>query len=118
MPLAEREDISHVIITHYDFDHAGGMAMREESGAFLLHFPLKGSPNLELVNGEAEIVRGVRVIHTGGHTKGYQIVIVESGGKAAVYLCDLLPTHAHFNPIRIMAYDNFLLDSIQQEEGL
>lgn len=146
----EREDISHVILTHYDFDHAGGVVMREESGAFSLTFPkakhyiqgtewedvihpnirsintywpinnelLKGSPNLELVNGEAEIVRGIRVIHTGGHTKGYQIVTVESGGQSAVYPCDLLPTHAHFNPLWIMAYDNFPLDSIQQKEDL
>jgi glyoxylase-like metal-dependent hydrolase (beta-lactamase superfamily II) len=146
----EREDISHVILTHYDFDHAGGVAMQEESGSFCLTFPrakhyiqatewedvlrpsirsintywpinnelLKGSPNLELVNGESEIVSGIRVIHTGGHTKGYQIVTVESGGQSAVYPCDLLPTHAHFNPLWVMAYDNFPLDSIQQKEDL
>src|SRR5208283_3136858 len=35
----EREDITHVILTHYDFDHAGGVVMREESGALRLTFP-------------------------------------------------------------------------------
>jgi len=146
----EREDISHVILTHYDFDHAGGVVMREESGSFDLTFPrakhyiqatewedvmrpnirsintywpinnelLRESPNLQLVNGESEIVRGIRVIHTGGHTKGYQMVTVESEGQSAVYPCDLLPTHAHFNPLWVMAYDNFPLDSIQQKEDL
>ncbi len=145
-----RDDIGHVILTHYDFDHAGGVVMREESGAYALTFPkakhyvqaaewedvmhpsirsintywpvnnelLKGSPNLELVHGEAEIVSGIRVMHTGGHTNGYQIATIESGGQSAVYLCDLLPTHAHFNPLWIMAYDNFPLTSIEQKEKL
>ena len=146
----EREDVSHVILTHYDFDHAGGVVMREESGSFSLTFPkaahyvqtsewedvinpnirsintywpvnnelLRGSPNLRLVSGESEIVRGIRVIHTGGHTRGYQIVDIDSKGQSAVYPCDLLPTHAHFNPLWVMAYDNFPLASIEQKECL
>ena len=79
---------------------------------------LRRSPNLELVNGEAEIVEGIRVMHTGGHTRGYQIVTMESRAESAVYPCDLLPTHAHFNPLWIMAYDNFPLISIEQKEKL
>lgn len=146
----EREDVNHVILTHYDFDHAGGVVMREESGSYCLTFPraahyvqslewedvtspnirsintywpvnnelLRDSENLRLVNGETEIVRGIRVIHTGGHTRGYQIVDIEAGGQSAVYPCDLLPTHAHFNPLWVMAYDNFPVASIQQKERI
>jgi len=79
---------------------------------------LKGSRNLELIEGEAEIVRGVRAIHTGGHNRGHQIVRMESGGQLAVHLGDLLPTHAHFNPLWVMAYDNFPLESIKMKEYL
>jgi len=146
----KREDIDHVILTHYDFDHAGGVVMRDETGALSLTFPraqhiiqamewedvinpnirsintywpinnelLRGSPHLELIDGGREIVKGIRVAHAGGHTKGYQIVTAESQGQTAVYLCDLLPTHAHFNPLWVMAYDNFPLASVQQKEAL
>jgi len=79
---------------------------------------LKGSKNLELIDGEMEIVRGVRAIHTGGHSRGHQIVRMESGSELAVHLGDLLPTHAHFNPLWVMAYDNFPLESIKLKEEL
>ena len=146
-----REDISHVILTHYDFDHAGGVVMKDgKSGGYSLTFPrakhviqakewedvispnirsintywpvnnelLRAHPNLELVDGEYEIVKGIKAVHAGGHTKGYQFVTMESEGQTAVYLCDLLPTHAHFNPLWIMAYDNFPLESIRKKEEL
>lgn len=140
----QREDIEYVILTHYDFDHAGGVIMQEQSGALSLTFPqakhivqrkewedvlhpnersintfwpinnevLKGSENLELVDGEMEVVPGIRVIHTGGHNRGFQIVSMESRNDKALHMVDLLPTHAHFNPLWIMAYDNFPLESI------
>jgi glyoxylase-like metal-dependent hydrolase (beta-lactamase superfamily II) len=79
---------------------------------------LKGSSGLELIEGEAEIVRGVRVMRTGGHTRGHQIVQLESDNQLAVHLGDLLPTHAHFNPLWVMAYDNFPLESIGEKEDL
>jgi glyoxylase-like metal-dependent hydrolase (beta-lactamase superfamily II) len=34
-----REDIDYVILTHYDFDHAGGVIMQEENGELALTFP-------------------------------------------------------------------------------
>jgi glyoxylase-like metal-dependent hydrolase (beta-lactamase superfamily II) len=35
---------------------------------------LKESRNLELVDGEMEVVPGIRVIHTDGHNRGFQLV--------------------------------------------
>lgn len=77
---------------------------------------LQKSNNLVMVDGEAEIVQGISVALTGGHTRGHQIVMLESEGQKAVYLGDLLPTHAHFNPLWVTAYDNFPLDSIRMKE--
>ncbi len=79
---------------------------------------LKDSGNLLPVDGEEEIVKGVRVRHTGGHTRGHQIVILESGGQKALHMADLLPLHTHYNPLWIMAYDNFPMDVIRQKEIL
>ena len=77
---------------------------------------LKESGNVRLVNGEEEIVRGIKVIRTGGHTRGHQVVSIESDGEAALHLGDLLPTHAHYNPLWVMAYDNFPLDTIRMKK--
>ena len=74
--------------------------------------------NLDLINGEKEIAHGIRVIHAGGHTKGFQVIEMESGNETAIHLGDLLPTHLHFNPLWIMAYDNYPLESIKQKEDL
>ncbi len=143
----KKEDISYVILTHLDFDHAGGITMQEED-RLSLTFPkakhiiqrqdwedgsnpdkrashsywsinygtLKDSGNLELVDGETGIVNGVRTILSGGHHRGHQIVVMESNGEKAIHMGDVLPTHAHFNPLWIMAYDDFPLDVIRLKE--
>ena len=50
---------------------------------------------------------GVRVERTGGHTGQHQIVYVESGGKTAVFVADLIPTTAHLQDPWVMGYDLF-----------
>ncbi len=146
----EREDIDHVILTHCDFDHAGGAIMHNASGEPELTFPsamhivqrvewedamspnirslntylpenfslLKGSDNLLLVEGTHEVVPGVHVELTGGHTRGHQVVWLESQGAHAVHMADLLPTHAHHNPLWIMAYDNYPMEAIERKQEL
>jgi glyoxylase-like metal-dependent hydrolase (beta-lactamase superfamily II) len=143
-----RSDIDFVILTHYDFDHAGGVIMQDEQGKLGLTFPkakhilqkkewedvlnpnirnintywpinnelMRGSPNLELIEGDREIVPGISVVRTGGHNNGHQIVKLESRGDTALHLADLLPTHAHANPLWVMAYDNYPMDAIAQKE--
>ena len=73
---------------------------------------LQGTDNLQLVAGNSTVCKGVEVQLTGGHTRGHQIVRIHSGRETAYHLADLLPTHVHFNPLWIMAYDNFPLDVI------
>ncbi len=144
----ERSDIDIVILTHYDFDHAGGVVMREKNGGLALTFPkarhilqkkewedvlspnirtvntywpennelLRGHRNLELVEGDAEVLPGITVYFTAGHNGGHQIVEMESQGETALHLGDLLPTHAHGNPLWVMAYDNYPMDAIARKE--
>lgn len=143
-----RDDIDIVILTHFDFDHAGGVIMHDDKGEPSLSFPkarhvlqkkewddvlnpnirsintywpvnneyLRSNGKLELIDGEKEIVPGVRTFHTAGHNSGHQIVIIESKGDTAIHMADLLPTHVHFNPLWVMAYDNFPLDAVAQKE--
>jgi len=73
--------------------------------------PLAAAGQLRLVDDGEEIVPGLRVQHTGGHTRGHQIIRFESGGETAAYLGDLCPTTAHLRSLWCMAYDTFPLQT-------
>ncbi|PIS36654.1 MAG: MBL fold metallo-hydrolase [Nitrospirae bacterium CG08_land_8_20_14_0_20_52_24] len=60
---------------------------------------------MELLHGEAEIVPGVRVIRTPGHTPFHQSVLIESGGEALLYVGDLIPMAAHMRLPYITSLD-------------
>ncbi len=72
--------------------------------------PLEDAGLVELVEGDAEITTGVTAQLTGGHTRGHQIVRIESAGESAVLLADICPTSAHLPTFWTMAYDQFPLD--------
>jgi glyoxylase-like metal-dependent hydrolase (beta-lactamase superfamily II) len=74
--------------------------------------PLIRSGQMELIIGEREIVPGISVKLTPGHTRHHQTVVIRSGGHTASYIGDLIPTTAHLPPTWVMAYDLFPLDSI------
>jgi glyoxylase-like metal-dependent hydrolase (beta-lactamase superfamily II) len=74
--------------------------------------PLMDAGVLELVDGDAEIMPGVRVRRTGGHTMHHQIVMIESAGRTAVFAADLIPTTAHIDEPWIMAYDLYPMDTL------
>lgn len=70
---------------------------------------------LELVDGDREVIPGVTVRLSGGHTRGHQIIAMEGSEGCAVHMGDLFPTHHHSNPLWVMAYDNFPLDVIERK---
>jgi glyoxylase-like metal-dependent hydrolase (beta-lactamase superfamily II) len=74
--------------------------------------PLIESGQMELIEGDRKIVPGVRVEEFPGHTAHMQAVIVESAGKTACYISDLIPTSAHLDLTWVMAFDLFPLDTI------
>ena len=67
--------------------------------------PLEEFGRIRLVEGEAEVVPGVRVERTGGHIPGHQVVIAESEGRRAVFFGDVMPTTAHLKPAWVMGFD-------------
>jgi glyoxylase-like metal-dependent hydrolase (beta-lactamase superfamily II) len=82
------------------------------------YVPLEKSGNLKLINGDKEIVKGVEVIKTAGHTPGHQIVLIKSEGRTAVYWGDLIPTSSHLNVPYVMGYDLFPLTTMDWKEKL
>ena len=80
--------------------------------------PLEDSGLLELVDGDYEIEPGLKVRRTGGHTRGHQVVSIESEGQIAVYMGDLIPTRAHVPLPYIMGYDLYPVDTLEAKRSL
>ncbi len=74
--------------------------------------PLKTAGVLDLVGGDAEIMPGVRVRWTGGHARSHQVVMIESGGRTAVFTADMIPTTAHVDEAWIMGYDLYPMETL------
>jgi glyoxylase-like metal-dependent hydrolase (beta-lactamase superfamily II) len=72
---------------------------------------------LQLVDDDQTIMPGVRVRRTGGHTMHHQMVILESGGKAAAFVAELIPTTAHLPLPWIMGYDLYPLDTLAAKKA-
>ena len=74
--------------------------------------PLKDAGVIRFFQGDETIKPGVRVVRTGGHTGQHQIVYVESQGKTAVFVADMIPTTAHLQDPWVMGYDLFPLETL------
>lgn len=70
------------------------------------------------VDGPAEIVPGVQVIPTPGHTPHHQSVIVRSEDRVACFLADVMPTSAHLPLPWIMGYDLEPLVTLESKREL
>jgi len=144
------DSIDFVVVTHLHYDHAGGMigtdgrpafpnaryvVQRDEAEAAhgdelrlqgIMEVAqldaVRASGQLAEVNGEVELVEGVRVMRTGGHTRGSQAVLIgkdRAGGRAgdpterAIFWGDLIPTRWQI-PVRwTSAYDDYPIDAIE-----
>ncbi len=127
------DDIRWVINTHLHFDHAGGDNWIDPSGKIGLAFPkaryvvqkgeldfaqhtnertagsylphnFQGVP-FQLIDGEVEILPGIRGLPTPGHVPFHQSILIESGGEKACFVADVVPTAAHLPLPWIMGYD-------------
>ena len=80
--------------------------------------PLQEAGQIFLIDGDVEIVPGIRSRVTGGHTRSHQIIEIESEGEKALFLADLIPTSSHFKPSYVMGYDLFPADTAHFKENL
>jgi glyoxylase-like metal-dependent hydrolase (beta-lactamase superfamily II) len=137
-------DIDHVLMTHMHNDHCAGLTSIED-GVFKSTFPNAKiitstieweemrNPNIRSKSTyfkenweaiEAQVIPfeetwalgPIKMIHTGGHSNGHSIVIIEDGGEMSIHMADLMGTHAHQNSLWVMAYDDYPMDSIGAKE--
>lgn len=139
------EEIDYIIMTHLHFDHACGLTKWVDD-KLVSSFPnakilvsevewneMK-NPNIrsrntywkenwEPIEGQVvtysdslEVVEGIEMIHTGGHSDGHSIVLFKQNGETIIHMADLMPTHAHQNPLWVLAYDDYPMTSVFAKE--
>ena len=138
-----------VALSHLHFDHAGGLLQADGSRAFPRATVVAqraeweialgdnprlvasyDQPELRLVrdwgaegwaDGEHELVPGVSVVPTGGHSAGHQAVIVRGSGPNArtlAFFGDLCMRPWAANPRWVTAFDDFPLTSVEVKASL
>ena len=130
-----------VAMSHLHFDHAGGLLRADGSKAFpRARIVAQRSewdialddnsrivasydqPELRLVrewgsegevDGETELLPGVSVLRTGGHSKGHQAILVRAKDQTLAFFGDLGMRPWSANPRWVTAFDDFPLDSVE-----
>jgi glyoxylase-like metal-dependent hydrolase (beta-lactamase superfamily II) len=139
----EPASVDIVAMSHLHFDHAGGLLLADGSRAFPRakivaqraewEIALRDNPRLvasydqpeiRLVrswgedgwaDGEREVLPGVSVVRTGGHSAGHQAIVVRGAGARArtlAFFGDLCMRPWAANPRWVTAFDDFPLDSV------
>jgi N-acyl homoserine lactone hydrolase len=127
------DDISVVINTHLHFDHAGNNRLFPKAEIFVQKSELEyarnppkfmrggyikdffETPNLRTVEGQKEIVRGLTVVPTPGHTLGHQSVLIELENAKYVYTGDVSPVRENWEtglPVGILIDVMAAVDSL------
>ena len=112
VPLSEQDfdvaGIDVVVNTHLHFDHCGGNHLfagrpiyvqrrelddaRSQDDYMIREWVDAPGVCYEAVDGEAELLPGLRLVPAPGHTRGMQVVVVETGGRPAVVGGDVAVT--------------------------
>lgn len=80
--------------------------------------PLAAADALVCVDGPTEIVPGISVVPTPGHSHGHQSVLIDAGDDKAVFFGDVVPTSVHVRLPFIMAYDLNVEATLQSKKQL
>jgi glyoxylase-like metal-dependent hydrolase (beta-lactamase superfamily II) len=76
------------------------------------YVPLVDAGVVDFIESDGELLPGISVRRTGGHTMHHQLITIESGGRTAVFTADLMPTTAHVDEPWIMGYDLYPMDTL------
>jgi glyoxylase-like metal-dependent hydrolase (beta-lactamase superfamily II) len=94
------------VVRRGEWDWAHRTNERTSASYFPHNFdPLREAGVLELVDADVELLPGIALRHTPGHTPHHQGVLITSGDERMFYLADIAPTAAHVPLPWIMGYD-------------
>ena len=70
---------------------------------------------VEWLDGDCEVSRGVWVKVTGAHAEGHQVVQIDEGSERVMLMGDLIPTHHHVDLACIASSDRFPEETLEQK---
>lgn len=83
------------------------------------HLTAEVAERMHLVEGEAEVLPGIRVLPMPGHTWGQQAVAIDAAnGRTVVFVPDVMPTRWHARPTTNLSYDVEAYTSMQSRIAL
>ena len=80
--------------------------------------PIEEKSQLELLDGDTEILPGLNLVVTDGHAIGHQMVLFNHGGERVVFLGDIVPTHHHLNLPVISAFSFSPEETLQRKKEI
>lgn len=80
--------------------------------------PINTAGLLDLVSGDHEVLPGITVMSTNGHTRGHQSVLIESNGEYAFFPGDVIPMTAHIRIPYITGYDLYPVDLVETKKEI
>ena len=94
------------VVQKGEFRYATHANERTAASYFARNYvPIQDAGQLDMVDGEREVMPGIRVLPTPGHTPHHQSVLIDGGDEKAIYFGDLVPTQWHLPLPWIMGYD-------------
>lgn len=85
------------VVQEREYQDAAAPNERTRGAYFVENYvPLAESGQMELQNGEVEVIPGMRIVSTPGHTPGHTCVVFEVGDEAAIFVADLASMYIHF----------------------
>ncbi len=82
------------------------------------YLPLQKSGQLNLVEGEIELLPAVFLLVVDGHTPAQQLPLVRTTGRTLLYCGDLFPTTSHIPMPYIMSYDLEPLKTLEEKKRI
>ena len=73
--------------------------------------PIDSAGGWNVLDGEVEILEGIRSLSTPGHTRGHHSIIIEGTDRGLIYTGDVMPTRRHVGRAYNMGYDLYPLDN-------
>ncbi len=107
------------IVRRGEWDWAHRTNERTSASYFPHNFdPVREAGRLELVDDDVELLPGIQLRHTPGHTPHHQGILVTSGSERLFYVADMAPTVAHVPLPWIMGYDVEPLVSLETKRRM
>jgi glyoxylase-like metal-dependent hydrolase (beta-lactamase superfamily II) len=117
--LAPRFPRARYVIRRGEWEDAMHPHERNRASYLAENFaPLEGAGVIDFIDDDVEVLPGISVWRTGGHTRHHQAIRIESGGRTAIFTADLIPTSAHVDPAWIMGYDLYPMDTLAAKKRL